>query len=198
MLKRKKRIVTKNLFAQCTILVAFVFGLAQLCSAKSLESYLHRNAVLAVSPLSCPPPAHLFPKTKRKPISPRKACVFAIEHLEAKGIRDIVICEVQWIAAPVSGYLVDIKGKLTIEHQDYTTFRIGITDGFHDDSGKHPAGEEFAFIAFRKTTDGKALWYPCPGPDYKLKDGEALPESLLIYEFLLNRKRFETLCDRYP
>jgi hypothetical protein len=135
---------------------------------------------------------------ERKPISPREACYFAIEHCEVKGIKHIVICEVQWIAAPLSGYLIDLTGKLTIDHEDYTTFRIGITDGYEEDTEKNPAGEEFVFIAFGKNTEGKILWYPRPGPDYKPAEEEATPESFFIYEFLLNRDRFETLFDRYP
>ena len=198
MLKRKNRRVSAELFLQTMILVAFIFGPAQLCSAKSLEPYFHKNAILAVPPLSYPPPSDLIPKTERMPISPRKACEFAIEHLERKGIKNIVICEVQWIAAPLSGYLVDTKARLTIDHQDYSTFRIGITDGFDEDTGKNPAGDEFVFIAFRKNAKGEAFWYPRPGPDYKLKEGEAVPESSLIYEFLINRERFETLSERYP
>jgi hypothetical protein len=59
-------------------------------------------------------------------------------------------------------------------------------------------GEEFVFIAFGKNTEGKELWHPLPGPDYKPVPGEPMPESYFIYEFLLNRKMFATLYDRYP
>lgn len=198
MLKRKKRTVILYLSGRAKILVALVFSGAQLCSAKSIESYLHKNAILAAPPLSFPPPADPMQNPERKPISPREACYFAIEHLEAQGIKHIVICEVQWIAAPLSGYLVDLNGKLTIDHEDYTTFRIGIKDGYEENAEENPAGEEFVFIAFGKNTGGKAIWYPRPGPDYKPAKGEAMPESFFIYEFLLNRDRFETLFDRYP
>lgn len=192
MLKRMDSPVTTDLFVQGLILVAFLFGTTQLCSAKSIEAYLHKNAILAVEPLSHPP-SDLISKTKEMPISPLKACKFAIERLKTKGIKNIVICEVQWIAAPLSGYLVDTKGALAIDHHEYSTFRIGITDGLDEDAGK-----EFIFMAFRKNTNGQAIWYPRPGPDYKLKEGEVVPESLLIYEFLIDRERFETLWDRYP
>ena len=132
------------------------------------------------------------------PISPLKACKFAVEHLKKKGIKKIVICEVQWIAAPLTGYLVDTKGKLTIDHKDYSTFRIGITDGYSEDPEKNLAGEEFVFIALGIDAEGEAIWYPSPGPDYKTTSDEAMPESFYIYEFLLNRDRFETLFERYP
>jgi len=198
MLKKKNKSVIADLLVRGTILVVIVFGMAQQCPAERVDPYLHKNAILAVPPLSCPPPSDLIPRTKGKPISPRKACTFAIGHLRKKGVKDIKICEVQWIAAPLSGYLVDAKGKLTIDHQDYSTFRIGIKDGLDEDAGKNDAGEEFVFIAYGKNPKGEPLWYPCPGPDYKPKDGESMPESLLTYEFLIGRQRFETLCERYP
>ena len=71
-------------------------------------------------------------------------------------------------------------------------------DGFDEDVVKSPAVKEFVFIAFGKNTGGKTLWYPHPGPDYKPAEEKATPESFFIYEFLLNRDRFETLFDRYP
>jgi hypothetical protein len=109
--------IIKILVAPIMIISVFVVGVAQLCAAKSIQSYLHKKAILAVPPLSQPPLPDLIPKKKRMPISPLEACKHAIEHIEAKGIKNIVICEVQWIAAPVSGYLVDTKGKLTLDHQ---------------------------------------------------------------------------------
>jgi hypothetical protein len=195
--RKKRRIIILNSLGHAKILVALVFLGAQLHCEKNIESYLHKNAILAVPPLSSAPPAELQ-NPERKPISPREACYYAIEHCKTKGIKHIVICEVQWIAAPLSGYLIDLTGKLTIDHEEYITFRIGIMDGCEEDAEKNPAGREFVFIAFGKTTEGKTLWYPQPGPDYKPAEGEATPESYFIYEFLLNRDRFETLLDRYP
>lgn len=170
----------------------------QSCSPNGLESYLHRHAILAVPPLSFPPPAELVQHSAHPPISPREACGFAIEHFEAKGIQDMLICEVQWIAAPLSGYLVDGTGTLTIDREEYTTFRIGITDGFNEDPEANPAGEEFVFMALGKTPEGTNVWYPRPGPDDLSTHGEAMPESFFTYEFLLQRERFETLSERYP
>jgi len=162
---------------------------------KNLEQYLHKNAILAVPPLSFPPPHETD-----KRITPRKACYYAIKHLKEKGIKNIVICEVQWIAAATSGYLIDLKGNFTINNEDYNIFRIGITDGYKSKFKHRSAGEEFVFMALRKTKQGKIYWYPKPGPDYKLKKFEAMPESSFVYEYLLNkknRKRLETLDERY-
>lgn len=191
-----KRVHVKSLFALGAILLSVVIGISQPCAVKNLESYLHKNAILAVPPLSSPPSTEQIQSSELKPISPHEACCHAIDHLEAKGIKNITICEVQWIAAPLSGYLVDLKGELTLDHNEYTTFRIGIADGSDLEAENNFAGKEFAFIAFRKNTEGKASWYPPPGPDYRPKEGEQMPESLLTYEFLFNRERFETLHDR--
>jgi hypothetical protein len=198
MVKIKNVTVILYVVGYVMILGALVSSGAPSCAPNRLESYLHRNVLLAVPPLSSPPPADLVQHSARPPISPLEACGFAIEHFETKGIRDIVICEVHWIAAPLSGYLVDGKGTLTIDHEEYTIFRIGITDGFDQDVEANPAGEEFVFMAFGKTPEGTGVWYPRPGPDDLSTNGEAIPESFFIYEFLLQRERFETLSERYP
>lgn len=179
------------------LLAALLFSVVQWGGAKSLGSYFHRNAILAVPPLSSPPGADIFPACKSRPIAPRAACLYAIRYLQAKGIKKIVICEAQWLAAPLSGYLVDAKGQLVIERQEYSTFRIGITDGFCDAAGRDPAGREFVFIAFRRDIQGRTFWHPSPGPDHVLKEGAVVPESFFAYEFLLNRERFETLYEHY-
>ncbi|MFZ5866074.1 MAG: hypothetical protein ACOYXY_09355 [Thermodesulfobacteriota bacterium] len=162
------------------------------CSASSLDQHLHKNAKLDT------PSATLFQDSKVKPISPREAALFALRGLEAKGVKDIVICEVNWIAGAISGYLVDAKGKATIDGTNYSTFRIGIRDSLEAKNGKAAAGEEFVFIARGEKEPGKTVWYPSPGPDYKLAPGEAMTKEMLAYEFLLHRDAFESLAARYP
>lgn len=198
MMKRKNVLIILCILGYGAMVGALVTSGLQACAPNRLEASLHRHALLAVPPLSSPPSADLVPPAAHPPISPREACGFALDHFEAKGIRDFVLCEVHWIAAPRSGYLVDATGTLTIDHEEYTTFRIGITDGFAEDAEANPAGEEFVFMAFRKTPEGTGIWYPRPGPDDLSTIGEAMPDSVLIYEFLFQRERFETLSERYP
>jgi hypothetical protein len=162
------------------------------CSASSLDQHLHKNAKLDT------PSATLFEHAEVKPISPREAASFALRHLEAKGVRDIVICEVNLIAGAISGYLVDAKGKATIDGTNYSTFRIGIRDGLEAKDGKRTAGEEFVFMARGELGSGQSVWYPSPGPDYKLAAGEAVSKEMLAYEFLLHWDAFERLASRYP
>jgi len=133
-----------------------------------------------------------------KPISPREAASYALLRLQARGVKDIVICETFWITAPLSGYLVDAKGKAIINGKDYSLFRVGVKDGLEKSKEKSSAGEEFVFIARGDNKAGEAVWYPSPGPDYRLGEGEAVPEGMLAYEFLLNRDKFESLESRFP
>jgi hypothetical protein len=192
-----ERSITLHFIIQSIIIIIFAYPWIQFCSEHKFESYFHSNAIIAVPPLSHPTPSHLSDTSATKPLSSLEACRFAIHHLEKKGIKNIVICEVQWIAAPLSGYLVDLKGNLTIEGQDYSIFRIGITDSF-EKYIKKTAGDEFVFIAYNKNKDGKTFWYPKPGPDSDIFEENIMSDNILVYEFLLQRERFETLFERYP
>jgi hypothetical protein len=174
------------------ILAVFWLSLPIFCPASSVDRYLHKNAQIDSAPQD------LFHGSAMKPILPLQAASFALHRLEARGVRDIVICEISWIAAAVSGYLVDVKGKATINGINYSTFRIGIRDGSEKKNGKSLAGDEFVFIARGEKESGRPVWYPSPGPDYKLADGGDVTEGMLAYEFLLNRKKFESLRSRFP
>jgi hypothetical protein len=175
------------------ISLLFFLGFPYVRSADFLERYLHKNARLDTGP-----PAELLQDSLRKPISPQQASLFAVQHLKTRGVGDIVICEAFWIAAPLSGYLIDALGKTTINGVRYTTFRVGIRDGLEEEGTKRPAGEVFVFIAYGRDSAGQSVWYPSPGPDYTVAQGEAITEDMLAYEFLLGRERFEALSTRYP
>jgi hypothetical protein len=177
----------------CIIFMLFFFGLPYLCSAQSLDNYLHKNASLGLNP-----PSELFQHSAQKPISSQQAALFAVKYLQARGVKDIRICEAHWIAAPLSGYLVDAQGKATINEMSYSIFRVGIRDGLEEKDGNRPAGEMFVFIALGKEESGRPVWYPSPGPDYRLAQGEAVTEGMLAYEFLLYREKLEMLAVRYP
>ncbi len=163
------------------------------CAADPLDKYLHKNASLGSSPS-----AEIIKHSSRKPISAKEACSFALSHLQVRGIKKIQICEATWIAAPLSGYLIDAKGVTTIRAKRYSIFRIGIRDGLEEKGGKQKAGQAFVFIARGIDDAGKTLWYPPPGPDYKPGKGETTTDDMLAYEFLLNRNSFEKLAGRYP
>ena len=180
-----------NKSSQYGILIVLLWCACSICFPQSIDHYLHKNAFFDLGPSS-----DMLNYSMHKPISHRKAASFAVDHLKAKGVTNIVICEVWWIAAPLGGYLVDAKGKATIKDTIYTIFRVGVRDGTDERDGKSLSGEMFVFIAFGKDKSGRPHWYPPPGPDIWPPRSEA-DSSILDYEFLLNRGKFETLDKRY-
>jgi hypothetical protein len=162
------------------------------CYGSSLAEFLHKDCRFDS------PSDFVIDGSKVKPISPHQAAESGVRHLQTRGVKGIVICEIFWIAAPLGGYLVDAKGQATINGNDFSSFRVGIRDGSDYVSGNSSAGAEFVFIARGKNKSGQSVWYPSPGPDYELVEGGAVTEGMLAYEFLLNREKFETLGTRYP
>jgi len=161
----------------------------------SIESYFHKNAKLGIGLIM---DSDIFKSSGRLPINPREAARFAVAQLQIRGVQDILICESHWIAAAISGYLVDGLGRLTIGGRDFTTFRVGIRDGLEARHGaEYDAGREFVFIALGCDANGRAVWHPDPGPDFMLGPDRNVPEGLLSFEFLLNRPEFESLSVRY-
>jgi len=173
-------------------LVLVLLSTIGLCFGSSLDQYFHKDCKFN------PPPDWVIDSSKVKPISPRQAAEFAVRRLQARRVKDIAICEVSWITAPLGGYLVDAKGRATINGNDFSSFRVGIRDGSDYWRGNYSAGEEFVFFALGADRSGKSLWYPSPGPDYQLAEGEVMTEGMLAYEFLLRRKDFESLGIRFP
>jgi hypothetical protein len=143
-----------------------------------VTQYLHPNVIINGPPISY------------KGISSQEAISFALYHLQKRGIKRVLICEVKWIGSPLGGFLIDSVGSLDIGDNHYSTFRIGVRDGSEGDPGK-----EFVFIARGTNKEGRVIWYPEPGPDFqpieRMEDSE-----LLAYEFLKDREHFETLLSR--
>ena len=124
----------------------------------------------------------------------------AVEILRNRGIGRLCICEVSWIAAPVSGYLIDALGDFSFDGNHFKIFRLGITDC--PQSTGNPdfpmdAGEEFVFIAKGLSQDGLPRWFPPPGPDTVHDTHGFDTRSVLAYEFLFDRASFETLPQRF-
>lgn len=159
-----------------------------------IDKYLHRDAALkeemtltrikGVTPMMVE--AGYFS------ISAPEVLSFAVQHLKTKGVKEIEICEVSWIAAPLGGFLIDGKGSFNIGTKHYSTFRIGVRDGSEGDAGK-----KFVFIARGEDEEGKVIWYPEPGPDFHPVEGEVFPEEFLVYEFLGDREKFESLSSKF-
>ena len=164
--------------------LVFLSIILQSCISDNSSKYLHKDAILYG--VAMPPEAEYHT------ISLKEAILFAVQHLENKGVKNIKICETGWIVAPLGGFLIDGKGSFNIGGKYYSIFRIGIRDGSEDN-----AGEEFVFIARGEDDEDKVIWYPEPGPDFRPAEGEIFPEELLAYEFLMSREKFESLSDRF-
>jgi hypothetical protein len=183
---REKKMIRPS---ACIILLL----LTLLCTAGSSQGigrYLHKKALLGAAPTD-----DMVKSYDRRPISSAEAAMFAVKHLETEGVKNIVICEVTWIAAPLGGWLVKTKGKWTHKGKTYKVFQIGIRDGTDECEGKYKAGEIFVFIALGKGKSGE-FWYPPPGPDI-WPPRSAADSSMLDYEFLIDRKRLEGLDTLY-
>lgn len=111
----------------------------------------------------------------------------ALDTLYAMGGDDIRFCDLMRIEAPLGGWLLDGLFRLEAEGAEYGAFRVGVSDS---------AGV-FAVIALGRREDGGTAWLPAPGPDCVVPEGEAAPEGLLTYEFLLEREEFEDLEERF-
>jgi uncharacterized iron-regulated protein len=98
----------------------------------------------------------------------------AVDHLESQGVLLPVAVACQYIAAPVSGYLVDLLGY---QGEMLTVFRVGVTDA----AGENPGS---VFASFHFSSD--STWFPAL---------DSSPEELLAYEFLLDdREEFMALA----
>ena len=121
-------------------------------------------------------------------ISLKEAMLFAIQHLENKGAKNIKICEADFLNIPFGAYFIYGKGNFSIGEKYYSTFYIGIFDGsWHE---HQEAGKEFAFIARGEDDKSNVFWYPEPGPDF-LEELDGTD-----YKFL-DRKKLESLSDRF-
>lgn len=111
----------------------------------------------------------------------------SLDTLYSMGAEDIVFCDLMRIEAPLGGWLADGLFYLEKEAARYGTFRVGVSD----------SARVFAVMARGSEEDGGTVWLPAPGPDCVVPEGEAAPEGLLTYEFLLEREEFEDLEERF-
>jgi len=131
-------------------------------------------------------------QTLRDPyISPRRAARHAARVLRQAGVEEIQICQVDWIVAPVGGYIVDATGRLEQDGVVYTRFRVGVRDGSEEEDGAYVAGEPFVTIAHGEDRLGRVHWDPPGGPT---------DPGNLAFEFLpaSERPAFENLDRLYP
>lgn len=142
-----------------------------------IEKYLYKDAVL--HGVAMPSEA------KYHAISLKEALLFAIQRLEKKGIKEIKICESEWIVAPIGSYIIYAKGDFFTKDKHYSTFRIVIRDGSEDD-----LGGEVAFLARGENESGNVIWYFESGNVFYPDEYGVFPEEL---GFVGDRKKLESL-----
>lgn len=132
-------------------------------------------------------------------LSPMDAARTAAGLLGEMGATDVLVCEVMRIEAPLTAYVVDAVGALSMNGGEFDAFRLVLRDGAEYDGELYPPAEQIAFIARGIDQSGQAVWYPSCGPDYVPEGDEpAFADSMFEFEFLIGRESFETLSQRYP
>ena len=175
------------------VLICYFTTSSTPCSSQDIEQYLHPN-----SRITAALPSSIFEDDENKPITYLDAAAYAFELLTNRGVVNPIICEATWIAAPLTGYLVDALGSWDSDGKSYSILRVGVHDGLGAEySDRNSAGNEFIFLALGRDSAGNSIWYPPPGPDHQLREDETY-DMMLPYEFLLNRERLESLQQRYP
>ncbi|HET7710356.1 MAG TPA: hypothetical protein VFL80_00345, partial [Thermoanaerobaculia bacterium] len=90
-----------------------------------------------------------------KPISAAEAARAAIDALESRRIRDIRVCGLQWVQAPLGAAIVLATGRR--DDRNRLGFAVGIHDGTEVQYGD-PAGKEFLFLPSDLETDDELVY----------------------------------------
>jgi hypothetical protein len=128
---------------------------------KYIDEYLYKDAILGGNTGT----PFMPPGTTYHGISSEEAILFAIQHLQAKGAKEIEVCETGWVAAPLGAFFVEGKVSLDIGTKHYSVFSIGIKDGSDYDEEDNfrkewAVGNEYGFIARGEDDNGNIVWYP--------------------------------------
>lgn len=188
------------------LLCAVALGAAE--ETEDVRPYLHPQARIEECPENLRVPGAL---------TVEQALAKAVVLFADSGVRQLCICEVRWISAPVSGFLVDAQGDLEMrvshgslgEEGRYSLFRLGVSDRPQEDGSRLAggAGEEFAFVAKGIGPDGNPKWYPpallTDVVALRLKGDPQAESDLkfpLVYfvKYFADRERFASLAERYP
>jgi hypothetical protein len=174
--------------------ISMILGMLVLINTSPQTRYIHKNARFGE-------PSPIVHSSHKQPLSAHQAAAWAFKRLTSRGAKQVMICEARWIAAPLTGYLVDAKGNMQMGKDTFRVFRVGIRDGLEEKNGLWKAGDEFVFMACGKMAGGKTVWYPKAEPGV-VPNEKSTPEemkSYLVFQFLSpgEEKDFENLADRY-
>lgn len=114
----------------------------------AIESSLGRGVILEEATI---PETWSLPK----PISAADAARAAIDALESRRVRDIRVCGLQWIQAPLGAAIVLATGRR--DDRNRFGFAVGIHDGTDVQYGD-PAGKEFLFLSSDLETNDELVY----------------------------------------
>jgi hypothetical protein len=93
-----------------------------------------------------------------QPISARRALRSAVSSLEARGVRDIRLCSIDWIVAPLGGAIIHALGRWENGGVSFRAFAVGIHDGTEVNYGL-AGGAEFFVLARGVDARGVETYY---------------------------------------
>ena len=89
-----------------------------------------------------------------QPISARRALRSAVSSLEARGVRDIRLCSIDWIVAPLGGAIIHALGRWENGGASFRAFAVGIQDGT---DVKHGLAGGAEFFVLARGVDARAV-----------------------------------------
>jgi len=96
------------------------------------------------------------------PITARVAMLSAIRSLEQRGVRDVRLCSIDWIAAPVGAALIYATGRWDLEGVHFEAFFVAIHDGTEAQYG-HYGGDVYLVNARGFDRAGNETYYDTGG-----------------------------------
>jgi len=157
---------------------------------KPLDTYLRPEFVMKKA--SYPDQWHL-----PKAISPRQAIQFAVDALERRGVREIRICEIAWVVAPLGAAIIQATGSWKRSGSSFDTFVLGIRDGTEAKHGL-AAGDEAYVVARGVGADRKEMYYTSlekGGHERVLEYGTEEAVDDVLFEFV-SREELKALPNK--
>jgi hypothetical protein len=131
-------------------------------------------------------------------IGAKEAVRFAVDALESRGVRDVRICQIDWIAAPLGAAIIQAAGQWTTGGATFDAFAVGIRDGTEIKYGL-PGGQEFMLLARGVNAKGEETYYHSgeEGVQAEILPYSSVPEEErdLLFEFV-DRDRLTSLPKR--
>jgi hypothetical protein len=131
----------------------------------------------------------------RKAIPARVAVRAAAAALERRGVRDVRICRLNWIVAPLGAAIVQATGRWDTAAGRFEAFAIAIHDGTEAQYGDWGGKEYFVVGRGIDAASAEILYHSVrvDGPNFfRYQDVDDVTELELMFEFV-SREQLEQL-----